>query len=200
MTSPLQEYYKPLPPPPEEREAPLPKPEPSMGYREPPPVLPPPKVYRDPEPPVEMRNTPPPVSSPVNPNVGMPGKALAIQREQAKKAMMNPSGTTASGRVKTGIPFDEASRAHGMQIPARPVTPPKPVAPPKQVITKQVIKTPPKPVAPPKPMVQKPVAIEPAKFIAKAGGQVKKMATGGMVKASRGDGIAQRGRTRGKIC
>jgi hypothetical protein len=147
-----------------------------------------------------MRNTPPPVSSPVNPNVGMPGKALAIQREQAKKAMMNPSGTTASGRVKTGIPFDEASRAHGMQIPARPVTPPKPVAPPKQVITKQVIKTPPKPVAPPKPMVQKPVAIEPAKFIAKAGGQVKKMATGGMVKASRGDGIAQRGRTRGKIC
>jgi hypothetical protein len=166
-----------------------PEPEPSM-------------VYRDPEPPMELPK-PAPVSSPVNPNAGMPGKALAIQREQAKKAMMNPSGTTASGRVKTGIPFDEASRAHGMQIPARPVTPSKSVAPPKQVI-----KTPPEQVIKTPPVNPNSIQALQAKYGTrpqggppmKAGGSVKKMATGGMVKASRGDGIASRGRTRGKLC
>ena len=34
----------------------------------------------------------------------------------------------------------------------------------------------------------------------KKGGKVKKMASGGMTASSRGDGIASRGKTRGKIC
>lgn len=34
----------------------------------------------------------------------------------------------------------------------------------------------------------------------KKGGMVKKMASGGMTASSRGDGIASRGKTRGKIC
>jgi hypothetical protein len=280
MTSPLQTYYKPLPPPPEDK--PAPKSEPS-------------KVYRDPEPPMEMQPKFVPANGPVNPNVGMPGIALAAQRERNKKtivqpstksptaaelalavqrekntlannkAMMNPSGTAASpsGRVRTGVPFYEVPRGRGMQTPMNLPTPmmgrnpPEPVRepvmpperglaqlrqatelPPERAPSPPVM--PPEPVMPPKPVMRptrsdegmnymggskdfdesmgsyttmplpfqseplpRDIPMErPPRRILKVGESVtpKNYAKGGMVKASRGDGIAQRGRTRGKLC
>jgi hypothetical protein len=172
--------------------------------------IPPPKEYRDPEPPMGMRATPTPASGPVNPNAGMMGKALAIQREQNKKAMINPSGTAASpsGRVRTGVPFYEVPRGRGMQTPMNLPTPMMGRNPPEPVR---------EPVMPPEPVrepVREPVMPEreppprdipmalPTRRIVKVGESVtpKNYAKGGMVKASRGDGIASRGRTRGKLC
>jgi hypothetical protein len=165
---------------------------------------------------------PAPVSSPVNPNAGMPGKALAIQREQAKKAMMNPSraATDPSGRVRTGIPFSEIVRSENsrdikaggqkmknadprsdigtMGMQAKPKVPPRdiPIEPPT-----------PEPVLAPNPKSASalnkqqqfaemmPRLANQAPGI-KAGGQVKKMAQGGYAKA---DGVAKKGKTQPKM-
>lgn len=182
-------------------------------------------VYRDPEPPMEMQNKPAPASGPVNPNAGMMGKALAIQREQNKKAMMNPSGTAASpsGRVRTGVPFNEAPRGRG-QLPGVPRSAPsrpEPVMPPKNgrglAQLRQATELPPErapspPVMPPEPVMPEreppprdiPMLVQrPPRQLDDEGNPIIKMyAKGGMVKtaSSRGDGIASRGRTRGKIC
>jgi len=173
-----------------------------------------------------MQNKPVPASGPVNPNAGMMGKALAIQRERNKKAMMNPSAASPSGRVRTGVPFNEAPRGRGMQTPMNLPTPmmnrnpPEPVLPPEQVMITEP-KTPPmkfepEPVrhdySPSEPVMPErepprdiPMAVQrQPRRILKVGESpvMQSYAKGGMVKtaSSRGDGIASRGRTRGKIC
>ena len=182
--------------------------------------IPPPKEYRDPEPPMGMRATPTLASGPVNPNAGMMGKALAIQREQNKKAMINPSGTAASpsGRVRTGVPFYEVPRGRG-QLPGVPRSAPsrpEPVMPPTRSdegmsymggskdfdeSMGSYSTTMPLPFQSEPPPRDIPME-RPPRRILKVGESVtpKNYAKGGMVKASRGDGIAQRGRTRGKLC
>ena len=165
--------------------------------------IPPPKEYRDPEPPMGMRATPTLPRGPVNPNVGMPGKALAIQREQAKKTTMNPSGTS-----KTGVSFNEVPRGRGMQTPMNPPTPmmgrnpPEPVREPVPELVREPVREPVMPEREPPPR-DIPMAL-PTRRILKVGESpvMKSYAKGGMVKtaSSRGDGIASRGRTRGKIC
>lgn len=195
--------------------------------------IPPPKEYRDPEPPMGMQTKTAPVSGPVNPNVGMPGIALAAQRERNKKtivqpstkspttaelalavqrekntlannkAMMNPSATSPSGRVRTGVLFNETPRERGMQTPMNLPTPMMGRNPPEPVREPVM---PPEPVIPPSPPRPPPRDIpmlvqRPPRQLDDEGKPIIKMyAKGGMVKASRGDGIAQRGRTRGKLC
>ena len=177
--------------------------------------IPPPKEYRDPEPPMGMQTKTAPVSGPVNPNVGMPGIALAAQRERNKKEMMNPSGTAASpsGRVRTGVPFNEAPRRGGMQPPPRsPIEPPPrepkllPGQKPEELfeeINRRMFSGMMQPSRPEDSPIGKyaPAAVQrPPRQLDDEAKRLIMYAKGGMVKASRGDGIASRGRTRGKLC
>jgi hypothetical protein len=166
-----------------------------------------PKEYRDPEPPMGMRATPTLPRGPVNPNAGMMGIALAAQRERNKKAMLNPSGTS-----RTGVSFNEAPRGRGMQTPMNLPTPMMGRNPPEPVMPPEPVREPVRePVMPPEPVMPEreppprdiPMAL-PTRRILKVGESpvMQSYAKGGMVKtaSSRGDGIASRGRTRGKIC
>ena len=103
-------------------------------------------------------------------------------------------------------------------LPVKPSAPPMPVNPAPRAITDPVQPTP-TPSPAPMPAVRGPFNAPDGNFDAskapplppgavyKKGGKVKKMASGGMTSKSssspasrRGDGIAQRGKTKGRMC